>query len=290
LGEGIMIKNFLELNNDEKILALEFIKENENTDLSLSQIEKELTDKICNYSEGILFYFDENEVVGKVAVILEVVDKLETIYINKVVCPNYNKKILRELINNSLVFANKYNAKKVLLGIRSDNLLKLAQDIGLKRSYSSFNMVLSNREKVNDVLDKIRLSKENIEEYVDVYNKSFMDMPHGTYIEIEEAKSYLKNKNDNEDYFIVLDKGESIGFLNTIIKDKKAFFDIGLIKEYRGKGYGKKILETAIQFLNEKQVEEICLTVIEKNSIAYEMYKKRGFKVYNKLSDWIELM
>ena len=90
-----MIKNFLELNNDEKILALEFIKENENTDLSLSQIEKELTDKICNYSEGILFYFDENEVVGKVAVILEVVDKLETIYINKVVCPNYNKKILR---------------------------------------------------------------------------------------------------------------------------------------------------------------------------------------------------
>ena len=285
-----MIKNFLELNNDEKILALEFIKENENTDLSLSQIEKELTDKICNYSEGILFYFDENEVVGKVAVILEVVDKLETIYINKVVCPNYNKKILRELINNSLVFANKYNAKKVLLGIRSDNLLKLAQDIGLKRSYSSFNMVLSNREKVNDVLDKIRLSKENIEEYVDVYNKYFMDMPHGTYIEIEEAKSYLKNKNDNEDYFIVLDKGESIGFLNTIIKDKKAFFDIGLIKEYRGKGYGKKILETAIQFLNEKQVEEICLTVIEKNSIAYEMYKKRGFKVYNKLSDWIELM
>lgn len=283
-------KEFLELNNDEKILALEFIKENENTDLSLSQIEKELTDKICNYSEGILFYFDENEVVGKVAVILEVVDKLETIYINKVVCPNYNKKILRELINNSLVFANKYNAKKVLLGIRSDNLLKLAQDIGLKRSYSSFNMVLSNREKVNDVLDKIRLSKENIEEYVDVYNKSFMDMPHGTYIEIEEAKSYLKNKNDNEDYFIVLDKGESIGFLNTIIKDKKAFFDIGLIKEYRGKGYGKKILETAIQFLNEKQVEEICLTVIEKNSIAYEMYKKRGFKVYNKLSDWIELM
>lgn len=285
-----MIKNFLELNNDEKILALEFIKENENTDLSLSQIEKELTDKIYNYGEGILFYFDENEVVGKVSVILEVVDKLETIYINKVVCPNYNKKILRELINNSLVFANKYNARKVLLGIRSDNLLKLAQDIGLKRSYSSFNMVLNNREKVNDVLDKIRLSKENIEEYVDVYNKSFMDMPHGTYIEIEEAKSYLKNKNDNEDYFIVLDKGESIGFLNTIIKDKKAFFDIGLIKEYRGKGYGKKILETAIQFLNEKQVEEICLTVIEKNSIAYEMYKKRGFKVYNKLSDWIELM
>ena len=102
-----------------------------------------------------------------------------------------------------------------------------------------------------------------------------MDMPHGTYIEIEEAKGYLENKNDNEDHFIIIDKGESIGFLNTSIEGNKGFFDIGLIKEYRGKGYGKKLLETAIQYLNEKQVEEICLTVIEKNNIAYEMYKKR---------------
>ncbi|MDU7242376.1 GNAT family N-acetyltransferase [Clostridium sp.] len=285
-----MIKNFLELNNDEKILALEFIKKNENTDLSLFELEKELKGKICNYGEGVLFYFDENKIVGKVSVILEIVDKLRIIYINKVTCPKDNKKVLKELINNSLVLSEKYNAKKVLLGIRNNDLLKLAQDIGLKRSYSSFNMILSNREKSNDVLDKIRLSKENIEEYVDVYNKSFMDMPHGTYIEIVEAEGYLENKNYNEDYFIVLSEGERIGFLNTTIKDKKAFFDIGLKKEYRGKGYGKKLLETAIQFLNEKQVEEICLTVIEKNSIAYEMYKKRGFNVYNKLSDWIELM
>ena len=285
-----MIKNFLELDRYEKDLALEFIKNNENTDLSLSEIEKELNSKICNYGEGVLFYFDENKIVGKVSVILEVVDKLETIYINKVICPKDNNKVLEELINSSLVIANKYSAKKVLLGIRNDDLIKLAEDIGLKISYSSFNMILNNREKSNDVLGKIRLSTENIEEYVDVYNKSFMDMPHGTYIEIKEAKGYLANKDGNEDYFLILDKNESIGFLNTTIKDKKAFFDIGLIKEYRGKGYGKKLLETAIQFLNEKQVEEICLTVIEKNSIAYEMYKKRGFNVYNKISDWIELM
>ena len=285
-----MTKSFLELNSDERILALEFIKNNENSDLSLSEIEKELTGKICNFGEGILLYFEDDKVLGKVSVILEIVDKLKTIYINKVICEKNNGRVLKELINRSLLLANKYNANKVLLGIRNNELLNLAEEIGLERSYSSFNMILSNREEVNDVLDKISLSKENIEEYVSVYNKSFMDMPHGTYIEIEDAQIYLENKNDNEDYFIILDKGKSIGFLSTIINDKKAFFDIGLMKEYRGKGYGKKLLETAIQFLNEKQVEEICLTVIEKNSIAYEMYKKRGFKVYNKLSDWIELM
>lgn len=284
-----MIKNILELNSNERISALEYIKNNENTDLSLSEIEKELKGKICNYGEGVLFYFHKDKIVGKLSVILEVVDKLKTIYINKVICQKDNKEILNKLIHSSLELANKYKANKVLLGIRDKDLLNLAQEIGLERSYSSFNMILNNREKENDVLDKIKLSKKNIKEYVDVYNKSFMDMPHGTYIEIEEAEGYLSNKNDNEDYFIVLDKGESIGFLNTSIEGNKGFFDIGLIKEYRGKGYGKKLLETAIQYLNEKEVEEICLTVIEKNNIAYEMYKKRGFKVYNKLSDWIEI-
>lgn len=242
-----MIKNILELNSNERISALEFIKNAETIDLSLSEIEKELKCKICNYGEGVLFYFHKDKI------------------------------------------ANKYKANKVLLGIRDKDLLNLAQEIGLERSYSSFNMILNNREKENDVLDKIKLSNKNIKEYVDVYNKSFMDMPHGTYIEIEDVEGYLENKSLNEDYFIIIDKGESIGFLNSSIEDNKGFFDIGLIKEYRGKGYGKKILETAIQYLNEKQVEEICLTVIEKNKIAYEMYKKRGFKVYNKLSDWIEI-
>ena len=284
-----MVKNFLELNSDERILALEFIKNNENNDLSLEDIEKELKGKICNYGEGILFYFRKNKILGKLSVILEVVDKLKTIYINKVICTKDNKKVLKELINNSLELSKKYSASEVLLGIRNNDLLNLAESIGLKRSYSSFNMILTNREKANDVLDKTKLSKENINEYVDIYNKSFMDMPHGTYIEMEDAKGYLENKNDNEDYFIVIDKGESIGFLNIIIKGNKGFFDIGLIKEYRGKGCGKRLLETAIQYLNEKQVEEICLTVIEKNSIAYEMYKKRGFKVHNKISDWIEI-
>lgn len=251
-----MIKSFLELNENEKILALEFIKENENSDLSLEQIQKEVLGKICNYGEGVLFYLDEDEIKGKISVILEVANKLKTIYINKVICSTFDKKVLQGLIDEAHVLANKYKAKKVLLGIRNEGLLNLCGQLELKKAYSSFNMVLNNRGKISDVLDKVKLS----------------------------------NKNDNEDYFIVLYKNEKIGFLNTTINDTKAFFDIGLIKEYRGKGYGKKILETAIQFLTEKQVEEICLTVIEKNNIAYEMYKKRGFEVYNKLSDWIELI
>lgn len=50
------------------------------------------------------------------------------------------------------------------------------------------------------------------------------------------------------------------------------------MKEYRGKGYGKKLLETAIQFLNEKEVEEICLTVIEKIVLPMKCIRREDLR------------
>lgn len=66
-------------------------------------------------------------------------------------------------------------------------------------------------------------------------------------------------------------------------------FDLGLIKSARGKGYGKLLLETAISFLNSKKVKEISLIVITKNTLAYDMYKKRGFKESELVSYWFQL-
>lgn len=285
-----MIKSFLELNSEEKIKVLDFISKSSGVYKSLEEFEDEVNNKICNYGEGIIFYFKNNEVKGKLSVILELVKKLKIVYINKIICPYEDKIALESLINEANVIAEKYEAEEVLLGIRDEKLLALAEKIGLKKSYSSFNMILKNKNNIYNTLQKVNLSYDNIEQYVDIYNRSFMDMPHGTFIELGDAKEYLDKKNQNEDHFIITNNNEKIGFLNTIIKDDKAFFDIGLTKEFRGKGYGKQILETAIEFLKEKNVENICLTVIEKNNIAFKMYKKRGFEIYEKLSDWIEVV
>lgn len=269
--------------------ALEFISKYKNTYKSIEDFKDELNNKICNYGEGIIFYYDNNEIKGKLSIILEVVEKLKIVYINKVICPYEDENILKALINEAKTIAKKYGAREILLGVRDDKLNNLLRKIELNKSYSSFKMILKNKNIIYDTLEKVKLSNNNIEDYVYAYNKSFMDMPHGTFIEIEDAKEYLENKNSNEDYFIITNNNEKIGFLSTMIQGDKAFFDIGLIKEYRGKGYGKKLLETAIEFLKGKNVENICLTVIEKNNVAFEMYKKRGFEVYEKLSDWIEI-
>lgn len=64
-------------------------------------------------------------------------------------------------------------------------------------------------------------------------------------------------------------------------------FDIGLCKKYRGIGYGKLLLETAIEFLKNKKVKKISLIVIERNNVAYNLYNKRGFEKESVLSYWI---
>ena len=88
---------------------------------------------------------------------------------------------------------------------------------------------------------------------------------------------------------MVKDDDNIIGFMNSVIENDEGMFDIGLCKQYRRKGFGKRLLETAIYFLNSKNVKKISLIVIEKNKVAHEMYKKRGFYKEKTISYWIEL-
>lgn len=282
------IKNYLQLDEREKEEVKLFV--GRHYGINVDDIEKQCTTEVHGYGKGCLFMFSEGKVIARANVVLEVAEVMKTIYIHFIdILENAKQKenILKRLIDQCVELSIEYKAEKVLLGIRNDELLKVSQNIGLESKYSAFNMVLENREVVNNLLDLIPLSTENISEYVDIYNKSFMDMPHGTYIDDEEAEEHFKNELIK--CFIVKGNNEKIGFLEITIEGNIGTFDIGLCKEYRGKGYGRQLLETAIDYLNREEVERVELIVIEKNNIAFEMYKKRGFKVYNNLSRWIEI-
>lgn len=80
-----------------------------------------------------------------------------------------------------------------------------------------------------------------------------------------------------------------MGFLQVYIEDGVGEFDLGLIKAARGKKYGKRLLETAINFLNTKEAMKIRLSVVTNNTLAYDMYKNRGFRQSELISDWFEL-
>ena len=95
---------------------------------------------------------------------------------------------------------------------------------------------------------------------------------------LTKTKEYYKN---NFIYVIESEK-EIIGF---VIFSTYLWYDNkrGLIDEivvsagYRGKGYGKKLLKFAENFLKKKGIRTLNLFSLKKSS-AFRFYKKQGFK------------
>jgi ribosomal protein S18 acetylase RimI-like enzyme len=292
VGRSKLIKKYLNLNDIEKSLASDFINRKDDNKKSKDEIDKMFNNKMYGYGQGALFYFLDEKVVGKINVVLEVVKELGTIYIHFLdLLENLNNEdaVLKELIDYAVKIANDYDANEILLGIRDNDKIPILQRLGLYKDYSAINMYLEDREKKEICLDLIPLSQENKLEYLNIYNNSFSDMPHGSLTDISGVEDDLKKSNDENYYFIVSYNDSNIGFMSCVIENGEGVFDIGLCKDYRGKGYGKYLLETAIDFLNRKDAKKIRLIVIEKNSVAYNMYKKRGFKEESILSYWIKI-
>lgn len=289
-----VIKKYLDLSDAEKSLVRDFINKKEKNKKSIDKIERMFNNKMYGYGKGSLFYFLEGQVVGKINIVLEVVKELGNIFIHcldvigDLSCA-VQEEIIKELINKAIKIAKEYDPNQILLGERNKDRLKILEKLNLHSEYRALRMYLEDREKKENCLDLIPLSEENKVKYWGAYNDSFNDMPHGSYIYINEVEEYLNKASEEYYYFMVSNNNTTIGFMNCVIENQQGIFDIGLCKAHRGRGYGKMLLETAIDFLNEKKVHKINLIVIEKNEIAYNMYKKRGFKEESIISYWIKI-
>ncbi|MGL4762270.1 MAG: GNAT family N-acetyltransferase [Sarcina sp.] len=286
-----MIKRFIDLNIDEMKLVQLYLNRIDKNSKSISQIQVDFNTKVYNFGEGILFYFNDNKIIGSVKIVLEAIRYLSAGYIHDLtIDDNIDNEIdiVKELLMDGINILEDKSCNKILLGIRDEKVLKLLDKLGYAPSYNAYKMKLKNREIIRGTLELVNLTEKNKEEYLTIFNKSFSDMPHGCYYEIDDIEKYLKDTSGNK-YYLVTDKNESIGFLNIEIENNIGSFDIGLCNEFRCRGYGEKLLETAISTLNKVKVEKVTLTVIEKNSVAFNMYLKRGFVVESILSYWIEI-
>lgn len=285
-------RKYIEMTNNEKFLALGFINSNNKEVNSIDKLDKMFNGKIYDRGRGVVFYFNNKEIVGKVSVVLECINPLKTSFIHGIELKGEVKNnidILKKLINEGKKIAREYGAESIKLGIRDDDILKTLEKTNMYKDYSAIRMNLLYREKRDEVLELEELTEENSKKYLMIFNNSFSDMPHGTWLDNDGLTEFLNSKSDKKYYFMVKEKEEIVGFMNCEIENNEGIFDIGLCKDYRSRGLGKRLLETAIDFLNTKKVDKISLIVIEKNRVAHEMYKKRGFVKEDIISHWIEV-
>jgi GNAT superfamily N-acetyltransferase len=60
-------------------------------------------------------------------------------------------------------------------------------------------------------------------------------------------------------------------------EDEKVWLGVLVADDMRGKGMGNQILDFLISFAIENKINRICLSVDNNNSIAIDLYKKKGF-------------
>ncbi|MGW9127632.1 N-acetyltransferase family protein [Paenibacillus chitinolyticus] len=59
----------------------------------------------------------------------------------------------------------------------------------------------------------------------------------------------------------------------------KVEFGVGVLKEFWGRGIGKNLLKTSIDWADSNGIKKMTLTVLETNEKAAQLYRKLGFEI-----------
>jgi len=93
---------------------------------------------------------------------------------------------------------------------------------------------------------------------------------------VEGIRKWLTDPGDVIPHCVMLEN-KMIGFLDIHITDAN-IWAIYLTEEFWGKGYGKQILDFAINKLKSLGHKKIYLWVLEENNRARRFYEKHGFR------------
>lgn len=286
-----MIKNYLELNKYEADRFIQFVNRNKiNNKISFHDIGNQFKSEEFNYGMGVIVKIDGENIIGTASVVLKECSEKGIAYVIKFdIYENIEdkKSVIYEIIEETKVIAKKFGAKQLFLGTKDETV---SRELNIEKQYSAIRMTLEDRMVYYTPLNLIKLSENNKNDYLRIHNDAFKEVPNGAALTEKEVEKYIKESDENNCYYIATMNNEKVGLLQFNIQEGIGEFELGLIKAARGKGYGKLLLETAINFLNERKVEEINLIVITKNIVAFDMYTKRGFKESEVVSEWFQLI
>lgn len=100
------------------------------------------------------------------------------------------------------------------------------------------------------------------------------------YPRLSKRALYLKYKP----FVIYNEDNKPIGIIGCNRKPFKTWghlWDFYIIDEYRNKGYAKAVLQ---YFMNDKNLKVLTISSSDKNFVTIDLYKKMGFKFYDKYS------
>lgn len=110
---------------------------------------------------------------------------------------------------------------------------------------------------------------------------------------ISAAENFLKQRIENKDseIFVAESEGKLTGFVqlyplfsSTRMKRYWLLNDLYVNKNYRGKGFSKKLIEEAKQLAKSTDASGILLETGKSNDIGNQLYPSCGFEIYDEVN------
>ena len=148
------------------------------------------------------------------------------------------------------------------------------------------------------VIRKLK-KNESVKELLEYINELVKE---DTYINLNKIQTYKEEKKWLKDIIKSMKKGDIVvlvaeieGKIIGIVEARKGkgreqgnvSIGISIRKNFRGKGFGKKLLNQIIVTAKKKfKPKNIYLEVLAPNKVAISLYRKLGFKKIARLKSW----
>jgi len=127
----------------------------------------------------------------------------------------------------------------------------------------------------------------NLRNALDIYHRKFDKLLNTDFKRKQYNKRLIKSKikSKNAILLVALDKNKIIGYALGWIEKRPAhafrigyFCDIFIIRNYRNKGIGKKLIKGLMNWFKSKKIKYVTLDVYSKNKTAIKAFYSIGFK------------
>lgn len=195
-----------------------------------------------------------------------------------------------DLINNNVLNFVKCSLLKFDIQ-ENEKLTQLMNKLGFEIKSKSSLMKLESPSQLSEISDEVEFKHfvKNRDEDLrcriqnDIfYSKDRNPLSPDDIFEEEDQDYYI---NEFSVFLCVHDKYAGYGqiiFSNGLY----TVVNFGIIKEYRGQGYGQILLEYLVELCRINSINDIYIRVEKDNYKAVSLYKKVGFKEYNLYDTW----
>ena len=153
-------------------------------------------------------------------------------------------------------------------------------------SWLKYNGKIIDNDLLEDnELEIIRKIKISIKEYKKIYKEIGYKYNWIGRLKIKETELKKIIHNSLVEIYLMKKNNKIIGFLEMDYRSSKEIkiVHLGLLESYIGKGYGKKLLQFAIERAKKLRIQPL---ILQTNSLdhpnALLFYQKNGFQVYSR--------